>query len=88
MLQILFLLTSNLIKLAGQSDPEAEIQSYVSVKMKAEIQNSVSMRTETDRFMYAYLLKFVASSSVKNVIALPGLPALPVLPRIEKTKEI
>ena len=35
--------------------------------------------------LIAHLRKFVASSSVKNVIAFPGLPARPVLPEDTRT---
>ena len=35
--------------------------------------------------LVAHLRKFVASSSVKNVIAFPGLPARPVLPKDTRT---
>jgi len=43
------------------------------------------MRSQVNLFLYQqriiYLLKFMVSSSVKNVMALPGLPARPVLPK-------
>jgi len=43
------------------------------------------MRSQVNLLMYQqriiYLLKLMVSSSVKKVMALPGLPARPVLPK-------